>query len=90
MSCGIPQGSCLGPLLFSVFISDLPYVVKNADVVMYADACTLFCALPTSAELCENLQVELHNITNWVRANKLALNIVKTKSIIFGSKNHQC
>ena len=54
---------------------------------MYADDCTLFCASPTSVELCENLQVELHDITNWVRANKSALNIVKTKSIIFGSKN---
>ena len=75
------------PLLFSVSIHDLPYVVKNADVVMYADDCTLFCASPTSVELCKNLQVGLHNITDWVRTNKLALNIVKTKSIIFGSKN---
>ena len=82
----------MGPLLFSVFINDLPYVVKNADVVKYADDCTLFCTTPTSVELCENLQVELHNFTNWVRANKLALNIVKTYisvdiSIIFGSQN---
>ena len=85
----------MGPLLFSVFINDLPYVVKNADAVKYADDCTLFCTTPTSVELCENLQVELHNFTNWVRANKLALNIVKTYisvdisniSIIFGSQN---
>ena len=59
------------------------------------DDCSLFCASPTSVELCENLQVELHNFTNWVRANKLALNIVKTyisvdisnMSTIFGSQN---
>lgn len=54
---------------------------------MYADDSTLFCTSPTSFELREKLQVELYNITKWVRMNKLVLNIAKTKSIVFGSRN---
>ena len=87
MTLGVPQGSCLGPLLFSIFINDLPFAVKNADLIMYADDSTLFYASPTSAELKQNLQVELNNITTWVRMNKLVLNISKTKSIVFGSRH---
>ena len=86
MSCGVPQGSCLGPLLFSIFINDLPYAVKNADLIMYADDSTLFCASPTSVELKDNLQIEFNNITKWIRMNKLVLNISQTKSIVFGSR----
>lgn len=71
----------LGSTFISIVINDLPYIVKNTDGVMYADDCTLFCALLTSVELCANLQVQLQNITKWVRVNKLVL-----KSIVFGSR----
>ncbi len=87
ISFGVPQGRCLGPLLFSIFINDLPCTVRKADVVMYADDATLFCASPVLGELNENLQLELHTIINWVKMNKLVLNITKTKCIVFGSRN---
>ncbi len=51
--CGVPQGSCLGPLLFSIFINDLPYVVDKANIVMYADDSTMFSAAHTLTELQE-------------------------------------
>ncbi len=63
----------MGPLLFSIFINDSPYVVKNANVVMS-------CASPTLVELRENLYIELDSSTKWVRMNKLELNIVKTNA----------
>ncbi len=87
ISFGVPQGSCLGSLLFSIFINDLPCTVRKADVVMYADDATLFCASPMLGELNANLQLELHTIINWVKMNKLVLNIAKTKCIVFGSRN---
>ncbi len=61
--CGVPQGSGLGPLSFSIFINDLPYVVDKANIVMYADDSTMFSAAHTLTELQENLSDELLTIT---------------------------
>ncbi|XDV11531.1 hypothetical protein PO909_000447 [Leuciscus waleckii] len=86
LSCVIPQGSCLGPLLFSVFVNDLSHAVSRADVVLYADDATMFYASPTITDISCTLQNELNAITNWVKLNKLAFNISKTKCIVFGTK----
>ena len=83
--CGIPQGSCLGPLLFSVFTNDMPYAISKANLTMYADDSTLYYAAPTSVELSQVLSSELSIIYEWIKNNKLILNISKTMSIIFGS-----
>lgn len=87
LECGVPQGSCLGPLLYSIFTNDLPSVLHKASVQMYADDSTLYYAANSSTELDKVLSSELDMVFDWIQQNKLVLNISKTKSIILGSSH---
>lgn len=84
--CGVPQGSCLGPLLYSIFTIDLPSVMNKARVVMYADDSTVYSAASECYELSDVLSSELRMVSEWVDMNKLVLNISKTKCFLFGSR----
>ena len=84
--CGVPQGSCLGPLLYLIFTNDLPFIVKHSTVVMYADDSTLYCSEKTQA-VSNLLNHDLQNISKWVKDNKLVLNIDKSTLMIFWKKS---
>ncbi len=87
LQCGVPQGSCLGPLLFSIFTNDLPLVLKRARAVMYADDTTLYLPATSIEKWSADLDEELQLVVKWVRNNKMVLNLTKTKSIVFGSNS---
>ena len=84
--CGVPQGSCLGPLLYSIFVNDLPHVLNSACMEIYADDTTMYVLSENSVSVNELLQKELMLISKWVIENKLKLNVLKTKSILLGSR----
>ena len=87
ITCGVPQGSILGPLLFLLYINDLSSVLKSCFSVLVADDTDVFIKGKNLQELCNRLNDELTNIQNWLSCNKLSLNVLKTHYIIFTPRN---
>jgi hypothetical protein len=84
INIGVPQGSILGPLLFIIFVNCLPNAV-NCKTIMYADDTTLLCKAKYPDDLSTDLTSNLNHVANWLEANKLTLNVNKTKVMIFGT-----
>jgi len=82
---GVPQGSILGPLLFTIYINNLPKVTQNSKVVLYADDTVLFVASKDIKEVENSLSKDLIAVNKWLYKNKLTLNVKKTKCMVFGS-----
>ena len=80
INIGVPQGSCLGPLLFIFYINDLPQAVKNSTVAMYADDTSLSYRSGDIRQLSEVMNKDLTTIVEWLKGNKLSLNVSKTKT----------
>ena len=86
ISCGVPQGSILGPLLFQLYINDLPNCNLLSDVRMYADDTNLTFASKDPNELFSSLTHDLGNLKQWLDSNRLSLNVLKTKYLFTGTR----
>ena len=85
---GVPQGSILGPLLFLLYINDLPECLQKTTPYLYADDTQICCSSNSLIELTENLNHDLSRIGDWLSRNKLQHHPTKTKIMFIGSKHH--
>ena len=86
ITCGIPQGSILGPLLFTIYINDLPSCNLFSKPRMYADDTTLTTSAEDPCVLEHKMNYDMNLIQSWLSANKLTLNVKKTKYMLIGSQ----
>ena len=84
-SCGIPQGSNLGPLLFLVYINDLPNCLRLTSPRIFADDTNITFAASTFIDLEKGLNTESRSLNQWLISNKLSLNVAKTECMVIGS-----
>ena len=85
VSCGVPQGSNLGPLLFLVYINDLPNCLTSASPRIFADDTNITFAASTLIDLENAVNLELRNLQRWLITNRLSLYIAKTEFMVIGS-----
>ena len=83
---GVPQGSLLGPLLFVIFIKDMPYSFEKCKIHLYADDTVLYYSHKNPSVVRSVLNEELARLDTWISRNKLKINYSKTVGMLIATR----
>jgi hypothetical protein len=86
VSHGVPQGSFLGPLLFLLFINDLPLNIRGAEVVLFVDYTNLLITGEDECFLQQKITEVMHDVETWFQKNNPIINTEKTIAMSFHSR----
>ena len=89
ITCGVPQGSILGPLLFLIYVNDIANCLTHSKLISFADDTTVFLSSKCINDLYKNMNSDLDDLTNWFKANRLALNVNKSNCKLFQPNGNQ-
>ena len=89
VTCGIPQGSCLGPLLFILYLNDFESCLKFSKANLYADDTEVSFSSSNPSDVMQNFQAEWKNISEWMRMNKLSIHPEKTVFMVISHPRRQ-